>query len=321
MDEDAGLLIALAVGIILIVGLLFFVIPEPTERAVIATERLDIAVLAFRNSSSWSGVQETVRSRVETGLVNETGIHVYSRTQLDALLVEQSLSATGLLDPATAVRIGSLTGVSKIITGSVYAVDTSAEATTACAKWENGACVQTVPATTYATKISAQVEVIDARTGQIEQAMDVDGSDSATILQGTLFGGFDSLLADSASEIASEVAGNLTSTYTREIRYGLYESVEPKRHGYVGKNATRRFELGSDVRLVLHYTRIRNGDLFDLLWSGPNGEPVHRVEDVVSSGDWSVQTLDSSSLPSGRYLVTGSLNGIVAFEESFTLVP
>ena len=106
MDEDAGLLIALAVGIILIVGLLFLVIPEPAERAVIATERLDIAVLAFRNSSSWSGAQETVRGRIETGLVNETGIHVYSRTQLDALLVEQSLSATGLLDPATAVRIG-----------------------------------------------------------------------------------------------------------------------------------------------------------------------------------------------------------------------
>ncbi len=321
MEDKTALLIALAVGIIVIVGLLFFVIPEPAERAVIATERLDIAVLAFRNSSSWSGVQETVRGRIETGLVNQSGIHVFSRTQLDALLVEQSLSATGLLDPATAVRIGSMTGVSKLVTGSVYAVDTSAEATTACAKWENGACVQTVPATTYAAKIAAQVEVIDARTGQIEQAMDVDGSDSTTVLQGTLFGGFDSLLADSASEIASEVAGNLTSTYTREIRYGLYENVETKRNGYVGKNETRRFAAGSDVRLVLHYTRVRDGDLFDLDWTGPSGESVGHVEDVVSNGDWSLETLDSQTLAPGRYVVTGTLNGIVAFQEPFTLVP
>jgi hypothetical protein len=321
MDDRMTLLIVLAVGIILIVGLLFFVIPEPEERAVIATERLDIAVLAFRNSSSWSGVQETVRGRIETGLVNESGIHVYSRTQLDALLVEQSLSATGLLDPATAVRIGSLTGVSKLVTGSVYAVDTAAEATTACAKWENGACVQTVPATTYSDKISAQVEVIDARSGQIEQAMDVDGSDSTTILQGTLFGGFDSLLANSASEIAAEVAGSLTSTYTREIRYGLYESVEAKRNGYVGKNETRRFALGAGVRLVLHYTRVRDGDLFDLDWTGPGGESVGHTEDVISDGDWSVETLDSDGLAPGRYVVTGTLNGIVAFEAPFTLVP
>jgi len=207
------------------------------------------------------------------------------------------------------------------VTGSVYAVDTSAEATTACAKWENGACVQTVPATTYAAKISAQVEVIDARTGQIEQAMDVDGSDSTTVLQGTLFGGFDSLLADSASEIASEVAGNVTSSYTREIRYGLYEDVETKRNGYVGKNETRRFVAGSDVRLVLHYTRVRDGDLFDLDWTGPSGESVGHVEDVVSNGDWSLETLDSGTLLPGRYVVTGTLNGIVAFQEPFTLVP
>ncbi|MCX6094213.1 MAG: hypothetical protein NTY63_05240 [Candidatus Bipolaricaulota bacterium] len=321
MEDKTALLIALAVGIIVIVGLLFFVIPEPGERAVIATERLDIAVLAFRNSSSWSGVQETVRGRIETGLVNESGIHVYSRTQLDALLLEQSLSATGLLDPATAVKIGSLTGVSKLVTGSVYAVDTSAEATTACARWENGACAETVPATTYAAKISAQVEVIDAKTGQIEQSMDVDGSDSSTVLQGTVFGGFDSLLADSSSEIASEVAGNLTSNYTREVRYGLYEDVETKRNGYVGKNETRRFAAGSDVRLVLHYTRVRDGDLFDLDWTGPSGESVGHVEDVVSNGDWSLQTLDAAALAPGRYVVTGTLNGIVAFQEPFTLVP
>lgn len=321
MEERTALLIALAVGILVVVGLLFFVIPEPGERAVIANERLDVAVLTFRNSSSWSGVQETVRSRIEGGLVNEAGIQVFSRTRLDALLVEQSLSATGLLDPATAVKIGSLTGVSKLVTGNVYAVDTSAEATTACTRWENGACVESVPATTYSARISAQIEVIDARTGQIEQALDADGSDSTTVVQGTLFSGFDSLLADSAGEIASEVAGDLRSTYTREIRYGLYEDAEAKREGYVGKNETRRFEVGDDVRLVLHYTRVRDNDLFDLDWTGPSGESIDRAENVVSNGDWDLQTLDTRSLAPGRYLVTGTLNGIVAFQEAFTLAP
>ena len=119
MNDSSGILIAIALGVVLIASLLFFLIPEPSEQAVIATERLDVAVLAFRNSSTWTGVEETLRSRVESRLVNSPGIDVSSRTQLDALLIEAALTAGGMLGPTTAMESGTLTGVSKLITASV----------------------------------------------------------------------------------------------------------------------------------------------------------------------------------------------------------
>lgn len=69
MDETVGLLIVLVVGVLLVATLFLFFIPEPSERAVIANERLDVAVLAFTNSSSWPwGGRDVGRSdRGKTG--------------------------------------------------------------------------------------------------------------------------------------------------------------------------------------------------------------------------------------------------------------
>jgi len=120
MDDSTAILVGLALAVVLIVSLMFFVIPEPAQRAIVATDRLDLAVLSFRNSSTWEGVDETVRARVESTLVNEPGINVFSRAQIDSLLAEQMMSESGLIDATTAVKLGSLTGVSKLITGSIH---------------------------------------------------------------------------------------------------------------------------------------------------------------------------------------------------------
>jgi hypothetical protein len=319
MNEQTGLLIALAVGIVLIASLFFFLIPEPSERAVVATERLDVAVLALRNSSSWPSVEETLRGRIETKLVNESAIDVFSRTQLDALLIERALSTTGFIDPSTAIEIGSLTGVSKLITGTVYGVDTRSDATTLCVAWQDGACVEEAPATRYSASILAQIEVIDARTGRIERSIDASGADNSTVREGTVFGGFDSLLANGANQISERVANALTTTYTRELRYGLYESVEPKRSGFVGKNPTLRFSAGSKVHLIVHFTRVNTSDTFDLGWVDPNGTTIQAVEDVVSNGDWGHYTLDLEGYAPGRYRVQGFIDGTAAFDDPFSI--
>jgi hypothetical protein len=319
MNEQTGLLIALAIGVVLIASLFFFLIPEPSERAVVATERLDVAVLGLRNSSSWPGVDETLRGRIETKLVNEPGIDVYSRTQLDALLMERALTATGMIDPTTAVEIGTLTGVSKLIAGTVYGVDTRSDATTLCIAWQDGNCVEEVPATRYSATVLAQVEVIDAQTGKIEQSMDLSGADNTTVREGNIFGGFDSLLANGCDQIAERVADTLTTTYTRELRYGLYQSVEPKRSGFVGHDPSLRFSAGDEVHLIVHFTRVQSGDSFDLSWVDPTGATIDLVEDVVSNGEWRHYTLDLEGLASGRYHVQGVLAGAAAFDEAFSV--
>jgi hypothetical protein len=326
MDEQSSILIAIVIGVILLVGILLLVVPEPAERAIIATERLDVAVLAFRNSSSWRGADgqgpgETLRGRVESRLVGETGINVFSRAQLDALLIERALGTSGIIDPATAVEIGTLTGVSKLVTGAVYAVDTLSEPTTLCVRWQDGNCAEEVPAVKYSVRVLAQVEVIDARTGKIEQSTDTTGSSDTTIRQGVSFGSFDSLIASAADQIADQVASRLTSTYTRELRYGLYDSVKTKGDGYVGKNETTRFSTSDDAQLIVHFVRVRNGDSFDVQWIDPSGNVLDQTQDVVSNGEWQLYSWNLGGRAPGRYHVTGSIAGTPAFDAPFTVGP
>lgn len=320
MDDTTGTLIAIVLGVILIAALITFIIPEPDERAVIATERLDLAVLQFNNSSSWDDVEEILRARIETKLVNTQGITVFSRTRLDELLTEQALGESGLVDPTTAARIGSLTGVSKLITGTIYGIDTRAEETTVCEKWEDGDCVSSVPATRHTVNVLSQIEVLNAESGRIEQARDLSGSASATVKEGDLFSGYDGLIARGTDEIAADVASLLTSKYTREFRYGLYRDYKVKREGYVGIGETARFtHSDGTAKLIVHFTRIRRDDLFELTWTDAQGTVVESTEDIVSSGEWRLYTLPLADLSSGRFTVRGLLNGIEAFEKTFVV--
>ena len=322
MDDSTAILVGLAVVVVLIATLMFFVIPEPSQRAIIATDRLDLAVLSFRNSSTWEGVDETVRARVESALVNEPGINVFSRAQLDSLLAEQMMSESGLIDAATAVEVGSLTGVSKLITGTVYGVDTRADAATVCLSWENGACAKEVPGTRYSVRILSQVSVVNTQTGIIERSVDATGTDSVTLPAETSFGGFDTLMANASAEIASYVTSTLSVAYTRELRYGLYEDYEEKQDGFVGRNDSTRFTSSDgEIHLIVHFTRAQPSELFDVTWSDSAATFDKQVEDVVSTNDWRLYSLDVSGMPPGRYFSRGFLNGTEVFEIPFTITP
>jgi len=295
MDERVAVLVAIAVGLVLAVTILFFVIPEPANRALIATERLDVVILPFRNSSSWPGAEETLASKIEGRLAGAAGVNVFSRAQLDEKLIERA--AGGPLDRPTATEIGSLTGASKLITGTVYAVDTYTRDTTICVKWENGDCVEEAPATEYKVLLAAQIEIVDTETGMIERSLDLSDTETTTL------------------------RAEITSAYTREIRYGIYQQVEEKGTGYVGKGETIRFHEGETLHLIVHFARIREGDTFDLALYAPDGTSLKTVEDVVSKGDWRHYQFDLTGIGPGRYRIQGILNGTEAFEEAFTVSP
>ena len=322
MDESASILVAVVVGVLLIATLMLFYIPEPPHASYVTDTRFDVAVLGFRNSSTWPGIEETVRSRVEAKLVGANGINVFSRTQLDALLIERALDATNPIDSTTAIEIGSLTGASKLITGSVYAVDTRADETTICTDWTGGECVTRVPGTKYTAHILAQIEIIDVNTGMIEQVFDLDGADSTSLRADSMFGGFDTLLAGSATEIAHEIVSTLTTFYFRELRHGLFTDVEEKRGGYVGRHETDRFRVSDEVaHLLVHFSSMQDRELFDVDWVTSSGEVLHHMEDIIGEGDWRVYTFDLTARSPGRYFVRALLGGTLAFQEPFTILP
>ena len=322
MDESASILIAVVVGVLLIATLMFFYIPEPPDSVLVADTRFDVAILEFRNSSTWSGIEETVRSRTEAKLVNTSAIDVFSRAQLDALLIERALDASGPIDAATAIEIGTLAGVSKLITGSVYAVDTRSDKTTVCIDWAGGRCVTEVPGTKYSVHVLAQVEIIDVETGLIERVFDLDGSDSVSLSAVSTFGGFDTLLASAADEISDEISWTLTSSYFRALRYGLYTEVEEKRGGYVGRGETDRLSISDGTAyLIVHFTQMEDREPFDVDWVTSSGETIQRDEDVVGQGGWRLYSLDLAELTPGRYFVRASLSGTLAFQQPFTVSP
>jgi len=322
MNEATGVLIAFVAAVLLAAMLLLVVIPEPPERAIVATERLDVAVLEFRNSSKWDDIEETLRSRIESRLVNSASIDVYSRRQLDVLLMEQAMSSGGILDPTTAVEIGALTGVTKLITGTVFAVDTPSREVTLCGRWENDECKEAIPGTEYTVNVHAQIDVIDTQTGKIERSVDLTGTESVIAEYGELCcGGLDAMIAKATTKIADLFAANLSTAYTRELRYGLFHSVETKRSGFVGEDPSTRFSSDDTVYLIVHFTRAEDRDLFDLEWVSPDGTVIGQIEDVIEDGDWRLYEVDLTAWEPGRYWANGYLNETPAFEAPFSIAP
>ena len=82
-------------------------------------ERMSVAVLPFENNSSNSGLGDIILDKMITALFNKGRFKVIERTQLEKVLEEQKLGASGLIDASTAAEFGRGLGVDAIIVGSV----------------------------------------------------------------------------------------------------------------------------------------------------------------------------------------------------------
>ena len=88
-----------------------------------STEKVRIAVMNFENNSTWSYWGDNLGSAAADELVTQlfrTGaFSLIERSQLEAVLAEQDLGASGAVDTSTAARIGQLLGVQLVLTGSI----------------------------------------------------------------------------------------------------------------------------------------------------------------------------------------------------------
>jgi TolB-like protein len=105
--------------------------PVETKRPATGTvklvgERMGVAVLPFENKGASRDLGEIILDKMITCLVNQERFKVMERSQLDKILAEQSLGASGVLDAETAAQIGRGIGVDGIIIGSVAATSSGA---------------------------------------------------------------------------------------------------------------------------------------------------------------------------------------------------
>ena len=92
---------------------------------VFAQAKIRIAVSNFENNSTWSwwgdNLGRAAADELATQLVQTGKYTVIERAQLDAILREQNLGASGAVTAATAAKVGKLLGVQLLLTGSITA--------------------------------------------------------------------------------------------------------------------------------------------------------------------------------------------------------
>ena len=152
----------LAAAIVVILG--------PAARRAVAQGKPRIAVVNFQNNSSWTWWGDQLggaaADEVVTQLVKTGKYSVIERAQLAAILQEQHIGQSGLVNPATAAKVGQLLGAQLIMTGSI--TQFSIERTQVGYRGVGGAYSK--------AESRLDVRVIDTTTGEILLAADGAGS-------------------------------------------------------------------------------------------------------------------------------------------------
>ena len=145
-----------------------------------AADKPRIAVLEFKNKADnqwwWHGGAAAAQDVFVTELVKSGKFRVIDREQLSALMQEKSLSLSGDIDPATAVKAGKLLGCQYFLTGAV--TEYGAEKVGAHAP---GGLLKNVPGFGFGKKkftAAMNARIINTTTGEVVWADEARGEDS-----------------------------------------------------------------------------------------------------------------------------------------------
>lgn len=314
-----GVLLAFA----LLVFLLFFPKPLPNQ-VIVPTEQVNAAVIRFENRAGWGDLGEDLRIRLEGELVNRPGIKVFTRTRLDPILQEQRLCALGLCDPDTAVQIGRLTGVNKLITGVILGVSSNVKDTQICKEiqlWPPG-CKRSVPGRELRIDMETQVQILNAQTGRIEVSERMNDWASESVETGQSLPDSGKLLRAILDSLSRRIADKIQAGYTREVRYGFYKDYKPKGGGYEGIEPTTSFSRADGkVVLLVFLARMQPGDQFHIAWVDPKGNRTETQAISVGGASpmWIPFTLPVFNKPVGTWKVEGYINAQRVFTDTLMI--
>ena len=161
-----------------------------------AQSRPTVAVLDFSTrglSSNWWGAVEpgvALSDLVTDQLVNGGRFNVVDRSHLSSTLSEHQLSASGEVDPRTAIQAGRMTGARYLVTGNILQLDqTGASGGSAGSLLPGWIGAAAGGVSTHRVTIKVAVRVIDASTGQIVQSFSDEETRTGTSWNAGGFGG------------------------------------------------------------------------------------------------------------------------------------
>lgn len=185
------------------------------------------AILPFaERGTTVKGLGEKVTDLLFVNLAESENLWLVDRQDFGATLSEQELSASGMVNPAQAVKIGSLTGAKVLIAGSVFEVDkklhivakiisTETSRTLGVAVESEGNAELGPQVKTLAEKISTTIKTKTA----LLLAPDVKQEDSVAELKKALG---DSKLPVASLSIAERHVGQATIDPAAETEFSLY---------------------------------------------------------------------------------------------------
>lgn len=140
----------------------------------------NIAVLNFGNKANISNgltLDDTgiVTDYVVEGLLDSDMFSIMERDQLQAVLSEHHLNLTGMVDPATAVAVGKLTGVEYLIYGNVVGLSTKITGVS----YTNGVA-GSIANKQYSVTANVTMRIIDVATGRLMAAAHGRGTSTST---------------------------------------------------------------------------------------------------------------------------------------------
>lgn len=143
-----------------------------------AAEKPRIGVLRFTNDTSagwWNAsVGRELQDMLASELVSTRAFHVLERKEIDAVLGEQELGASGRISRSTRAKMGKLKGAKYLVAGTVSAFEENTKGT--------GGGISIGPISLGGKKdkayMAVDLKVIDTTTGEIVDARTVEASSS-----------------------------------------------------------------------------------------------------------------------------------------------
>jgi curli biogenesis system outer membrane secretion channel CsgG len=156
-----------------------------------------IAVAEFKNETNagwWSGgVGWELSGMLSNELVSTGSFKVVERTQIESVLAEQNMAASGRITPGTGAQIGKLTGAQYLIAGTVTSFEENTASTGGGISY-GGISLGGNKSEAY---LAVDLRVINATTGEIDFVRTIEGrSKGGGISIGVFRGGFGGALSN-----------------------------------------------------------------------------------------------------------------------------
>jgi curli biogenesis system outer membrane secretion channel CsgG len=148
-----------------------------------AEEKPRIGVLRFTNNTSagwWSGsMGHELQDMLASELASTKAFQVLERKEINAVLGEQNLGASGRVDPATRAKIGKLKGAKYLVSGTVSAF----EHNTSGSGGGIGIMGFSIGGKKDKAYMAVDLKVIDVESGEIIDNRTVEASSESTGLR------------------------------------------------------------------------------------------------------------------------------------------